>query len=54
MDQKSKFYAKFVKVSNSEDYYMNLRDKLGCIAGLQSSETFVSLGGIVKNGNGVK
>ena len=27
--KKSKFYAKFVKVSNSDDYYMNLRDKLG-------------------------
>ena len=44
----------WVALGTPKDLGKFLRDKLGCIAGLQSSETFVSLGGIVKNGNGVK
>tara|TARA_Y100001936_G_C16051749_1_gene658273 strand:+ start:681 stop:1127 length:447 start_codon:yes stop_codon:yes gene_type:complete len=44
----------WVALGNPNDLGKFLRDKLGCIAGLQSSETFVSLGGIVKFGNGVK
>ena len=44
----------WVALGTPKDLGKFLRDKLGCIAGLQSSETFVSLGGIVQNGNGVK
>ena len=39
----------WVALGTPKDLGKFLRDKLGCIAGLQSSETFVSLGGIVKN-----
>ncbi|MAT07839.1 MAG: hypothetical protein CL707_01850 [Chloroflexi bacterium] len=39
----------WVALSTPKDLGKFLRDKLGCIAGLQRSETFVSLGGIVKN-----
>lgn len=44
----------WVALGTPKDLGKFLRDKLGGIAGLQRSETFVSLGGIVKNGNGVK
>jgi Lrp/AsnC family transcriptional regulator for asnA, asnC and gidA len=39
----------WVALSTPSDLGKFLRDKLGGIAGLQRSETFVSLGGIVKN-----
>ena len=39
----------WVALSTPKDLGKFLRDKLGGIAGLQRSETFVSLGGIVKN-----
>ena len=44
----------WVALSNPTDLGTFLRDKLGAISGVQSSETFVSLGGIVKNTNGAK
>ena len=44
----------WVALSTPSDLGTFLRDKLGVISGVQSSETFVSLGGIVKNGNGGK
>ena len=39
----------WVALSTPKDLGVFLRDKLGGISGLQRSETFVSLGGIVKN-----
>jgi len=39
----------WVALGTPKDLGKFLRDKLGSIAGLQRSETFVSLGGIVKN-----
>ena len=44
----------WVALSSPADLGTFLRDKLGAISGVQSSETFVSLGGIVKNNNGAK
>ena len=44
----------WVALSTPSDLGSFLRDKLGVISGVQSSETFVSLGGTVKNGNGEK
>ena len=44
----------WVALGNPSDLGIFLKDKLGTMSGVQSSETFVSLGGVVKNGNGVK